>query len=299
MRRIQRFTPNQLDPRVWAEIEDLVRETVTATNPPTAQAATNLSTVVAQLAAWAYGVGLDVQPHVIFHPDTIDRWLAEGLAHKSSGTRTNYRTRVRKVGEAVLGRQLYPPTPLPVRTSDPATPYSGGELSEIGSAIRGLRTPHQRAGAFALLTLCAGAGLTAAEVNEVSTDDVDTAYGGLLIRVVGDRARCVPVWRHYETAVERLVRDAEGGRLFLPRQPTLGVRRISRFQENLPPMDAPKLSVQRLRVTWIVRHLGDGVPLNVLADAAGVTPEQLAKYSAHLRPVDANTACRFLQGTLE
>ena len=68
------------------------------------------------------------------------------------------------------------------------------------------------------------------------------------------------------------------------------------FLDRLPEGDAPKLSMQRLRVTWIVQLLDDRVPLNVIADAAGVQADVLGRYVPSMVPCATDEADAFLRG---
>ena len=85
---------------------------------------------------------------------------------------------------------------------------------------------------------------------------------------------------------------------FDPTAERSAVSHVSRFVERLPGGDAPKLSTQRLRATWVVRHLEAGVPINVLAAAAGVGAERLARYARSMRAVAAHEADRLLRGEI-
>ena len=40
-----------------------------------------------QPAVWVDTLGLPVEPEVVFHPDTVDRFATEGCAHLAPGTR--------------------------------------------------------------------------------------------------------------------------------------------------------------------------------------------------------------------
>jgi hypothetical protein len=64
-----------------------------------------------------------------------------------------------------------------------------------------------------------------------------------------------------------------------------------------PDKDA-MFSIQRLRVTWMVAHLTAGVPVGVLARAAGVGPGHLTKYLRFVPDVDEATTRRLLSGVL-
>ena len=63
---------------------------------------------VTQLAVWADTLGLPLEPETLFRPEVIDRFVKEGCAHLSAGSRTNYRTVLRAVGRKVLGPGLFP-----------------------------------------------------------------------------------------------------------------------------------------------------------------------------------------------
>lgn len=59
-------------------------------------------------------------------------------------------------------------------------------------------------------------------------------------------------------------------------------------------MDAPKISVKRLRVTWMVQLLDEAVPIHVIATAAGVEATHLARYADFLTQPDDATAVELL-----
>jgi hypothetical protein len=94
--------------------------------------------------------------------------------------------------------------------------------------------------------------------------------------------------------VDEALTKSGGGLLF--RSGRARRKRTSVFTENMPRGDAPKLSCQRLRATWIVRHLETRVPVNALAEAAGIGSEELFRYVAAMAGVPAHTAERFLRG---
>lgn len=83
----------------------------------------------------------------------------------------------------------------------------------------------------------------------------------------------------------------------MPRPPareTISRKDISRLIEDCPPADAPNLSPQRLRATWIVGHLKG--ELRALEVAAGASATQLAVYVRFIRPADAVVARELLRG---
>ena len=82
---IDRFSPKDVPPAIWNKIEPLVREAVAAASPRTVLRANDLLTVTAQLAVWADRVGQPLDPAVLFHPDTVDRFVTEGAPISAMG----------------------------------------------------------------------------------------------------------------------------------------------------------------------------------------------------------------------
>jgi len=289
---VARFNPNAIPPQVWAAVGPLVRDAVAKANPVDGRDATELMSRTAALLVWCHGQGLELRPEVMFHPDTLDRFIAAAYGHLASGTGTNYRRVLRRVGRAILGPPIYPPRPFSLPKSAPDQPYSRDDERALRGWVRGLSTPRLREGAIALLGLGLGAGLRSKEIDAAETACVEEDGSGLVVIVPGSPQRRVPVLARWKWALRHAIEHSQGGLLF---RPSPGRRkRVSVFTENLPRANDPKLSVQRLRVTWIVRHLDARVPLHVLAGAAGVTAEQLSLYAGCMADVPAAEADRLL-----
>jgi hypothetical protein len=291
---IARFDPRQLPPDVWVAVAPLAREAAAKAEPRNKREAVELMSQTAQLLAWCHGQGIELDPNVVFLPDTIDRYIARGCADKASGTQSNYRRILRRVAAAVLGPDVYPPRPMPFQQSGPLTPYSRDEEAALVGWSRGLPTERMRDGVVALLGLGLGTGLEARDIERARASWIEHSTHGLTVNVEGDRGRRVPVVRRWEWAVRDALATSNGGLLF--RAGRAKSKRVSVFTENLPRSDAPKLSSQRLRATWIVRHLEARVPVNVLAVAAGVNSEELFRYAPRMAPVRHDEAERLLRG---
>ena len=148
---IARFSPKDIPDEVWARIQPVVTAAVTGSTPATPGVARRHLTIATQLAVWADRIGVPLEHEVLFHPETIDRYIKEGCAHLSIGSRMNYRSQLWKFGEAVIGSEHFPPHPLPLRRSPTNTPYSTSEVTELVAWSRGLATAHMRRNAQALL----------------------------------------------------------------------------------------------------------------------------------------------------
>lgn len=292
---IKRFSPNQIPPGVWDAIGPTVRDVVSKSKPRGVDQARELLTRTAFLAYWCHQHAIEVRPEVMLAPNTIDRFVIEGLAHLTEGSRANYRSLLRQVGAAVLGPKVYPPQ-LHFGLAERPPPYPANDLTALVGWSRGLPTPRMRDGAQTLLGLGAGAGLTSVEVSAADAQWVESGEAGLDIVIPGERARRVPVLPDWEWAVRVAVERARGGLLFLPQRSQVLTKQVSQFVEGLPRHDAPKLSARRLRSTWIVRLLDAHVPLNAIVVASGVQAEHVASYARYMAPVTDDVALRMIRG---
>ncbi len=294
--RIARFSPKKIPPAVEAEIGGLRRQVVARARPATVRRAVLMSSSFTQLAWWAQRTGVPLVVDELLYPDTVDRFIVEGLAHLTKGSQATYRSQLRRLGEVVLGPPEYPGVATPMRGSDPTRPYSPDEMADLVGWARNLSTERQSAGVLALIALARGAGLKTSELNVVVAADVLRDADGLSVAVREKRPRSVPVQRQWEWAIERTLASAGDGLLFQAHRTKPTDKHVSRFVEHLPVCDdVPKLSTRRLRATWIVDQLDRCVPQNVLAEAAGVEALQIAKYTLHMRSVSWSETGRLLR----
>jgi len=231
-------------------------------------------------------------PAVVFRSDEIERFTLMGCRHLAGGTRATYRSALRSIGEHVVGFEVAcPDRAMPVAKPTPLAPYSEAEFASIIGAISGRRTPFQRNNAMALVVFGRGAGLGAGDIaGLVGTDCHRTADGTVIIGVPGARTREVPVLRRWEAEAHDIATAAGTGPVFNSTRAAITRNDIARFCERLSWRDAPGLSVSRLRITWIVEHLSAGTPVHVVAEAAGVTAPNLARYARFLDPVSPGRA---------
>jgi hypothetical protein len=291
---INRFSPRSLPPGQWARIEALVRESVRQASPVTAHTAEGLMTKITQLAAWVDTIGQPLEPEVVFHPDTIDRFVVDGCTHLAPGTRNNYRSDLRSVGEGILGPEVYPPAPLQLPKPDPLAPYSSREVAALYSWARGLPTARYRDNVGVILGLGLGAGLHSQEINRLVGTDIAVDRDGVLVQVIGERERSVPVLREFEAEVAALTRLGDAP-VFLPERTSIGLKQVPNFIARCPEGSVHRPNVNRLRNTWVVRHLSGGTHLSALAEAAGVRADQLVRYQKFATGPDPAAARRQLR----
>ena len=293
---IKQFSPLSVPGEVWRRIEDLVKSSVRQAEPTSVYSAKALMTVVTQLVIWIDSLGLPLEPEVVFHPDNIDRFASEGCARLKSGSQHNYRTQLRSVGAAVLGPELFPPPPLPLKRSAPLEPYSPADVVALRSWCRGLPTERYRHNVEVLLAFGLGAGLPSQEQLRLVGTDVSVDDEGVSVDVIGERAREVPVMSAWAGEVAGMAERAGRGPIFLPERSTISRRQIPNFIARCPKGDAAALNVNRLRNTWIVGHLSAGTHLLALAQAAGVDAPQVVKLARYATGPDAAAAWAMLRG---
>lgn len=274
---IRQFSPKDIPDESWSRIGDVVRRSVEMVTPPTAYRAGVYLNSVTQLAYWADTIGQSIEPDNLFHPETIERFITERISHLTPGTQTNYRSQLRAVGRAVIGATLYPPTGK-VSRPEQKPAYTPDEVNALVFWASSRATAHLRRNSLVLLALGLGVGLTSQEMSRLTGDDVFADDDGVIVRVIGAKAREVPVLRRWEDDLESFARESGRRPVLLPDRTRIVSHSISNFVDRCSRGGAPGLSVQRLRTTWIMRQMTSGTPLAALSTVAGVDATHLSRY---------------------
>jgi integrase len=296
---INRFSPQDVPEELWQRVAPVVRDAVTKAPLNDHSLANKRMTIVTQLALWADQIGHPVDATSLFNPEFIDRFIAEGCAHLSQGTRLNYRGQLWRIGGAVVGHDLFPLRSVPLRRSDLVAPYSSDEVTELVSWSGGLPTSSMRRNSRALIALGLGTGMRAEEVLRAVGTDVREEDGVILVDVLGKGGhvdRVVPVHRLWAKDVLEIATDSGVRPFFRPERTRILRRDIINFVGRCSGDGSAKFNVQQLRVTWIVSHLAAGTYLSALEQAAGVTAVQLVKYLVFVAPLEVARARRLLVG---
>jgi len=295
--RIEAFRPTDMPERIWLEIQPLTKDWVRKTGATEVDRAKRQLTAVAGLLRWAYEGGLDLRPDLVLHVDTIEQFIVQGRPDLTDGSRTTYRSELRAVGEKVLGPATCPTRQTLIGKSEPEAPYSDHEFSDLVAGVRGLTTPHRRDNGLVLVSLAAGAGMANTDVTGATGTDVERSDSGVAVNITwGPNPRRVVVTAEWEDEVwNRAVQVGEHP-MFHPGRTVVKKKDIPNFLDRLNFPTLPRLTTQRLRVTWIVRQLTAGVPVHVVAAAAGVGPAQIARYFRFMPDIDPAEADRLLRG---
>ena len=121
--------------------------------------------------------------------------------------------------------------------------------------------------------------------------DICEVEGLVLVDVVGDDVRTVPVHHEWADAVLAFARESGPRPYFRPERTRITRGDVLAFIDRCTDKDEDaKFTIRRLRVTWIVGHLAAGVPIGVLARAAGVGAGHITKYLRFV-PEPNETCC--------
>lgn len=264
---LELYRPLRVTPDAWVVVRPFVVESATGLGLAAGAGAMRVVRVLARLAAWAVGEGLVLDPEVVLDPDTVERFIAVGLADDPS--RATYRATLRRVGPLLTKKAPWEAKPAPVARGNVAPPYSDRELDRLRAAAIAQPTPGKVRGARAMLALGAGAGLDGRWVARVTADDVSERQGIVLVRVAEPAARIVPVLARWEHEVLALAATA-GGDFLVGGRSTARNRAGALAASLVVGNGNPHFSASRLRSTWLVTHLAMGTRLPELAQAAGL-----------------------------
>lgn len=294
------YTPRGAGPG-WERVADEVRRIVKAAAPATPYSATQLLSAAARLALFADGLGHRPQAEAWLAREMIEHFIASGCPNAAESTRGNYRSRLLRLREAVIGTELASGRPMPLSGSLASHPYARAEQSDLWSWAGGQPTSALRHGIKTLMACGFGCGLDSAEIADVRTHDVQRSGldGAVRVRVRGRRARQVVCRRAWEQVLlDAAAALGPGEYLFRPDAHTRGKNLVSNFLARTKSnATAPNLSMGRARATWIVELVDANVPLTVLVAAAGVDSlHAFSRLMPYFSTAAADAAAKALRG---
>lgn len=287
---IANYTPD-LPPQEWAVIADFVRAAVTDCDFQTAYTARTLMVASIRHVHWCvFAAGLPLDRAVVFHRDTIAEYIAYGCPQMSAGSAGNRRSQLLRMSELLLPPATRTSRLTAMPASPPTSPYSVREQVALRSWAAGQGSQYQVVSCHVLLALGFGAGLSAAEVGDVQAGHLHCDTDGVLVEVVGKRARMVPVLAEWEPVLVDVADAAMRPDLYVfrPRRDKAHRNLVGNFiyKTNVGRV---RPNLQRMRTTWIVTHLSAGSPIKALVEAAGVDSlEALTRYLRYVPDADIN-----------
>lgn len=279
-------------PRVNASQWDAVREFTLATavtlNPTTHDTTRRLMSMSARFHAWLWArTGLELTVDRVYTQNHIDLYLQNQLGRRSDLHRWGVARQLVANGKALTTAEL---RGLPAPDMALRAPFTPQQIASMNSWANQLTTLKKRQNAWGLLGLCLGAGLRAEEVVHVTIGDIDVDDDVLFVNVSGTRARRVPVRATWVSALRRSIENRPAtDNVF--RGPYIQEYRPRIIQTFLTDHPAPvRPTPCRLRASWLVRHIENGVPVQILKEMGGFRSfDTLNRYFALARPLDASS----------
>ncbi len=285
---IATYTPD-LPSTDWAVIGEFVRDAVAACDCLTPYSARELLIALARHVHWCvFTAGLPLDRAVVFHRDTIAEYIAYGCPQMSAGSAGNRRSQLLRMSELLLPPATRTSRLAALPASPPTQPYSIPEQVALRSWAAGQVTQYQVVNCHVLLALGLGAGLSAAEVGDVQAGHLHCDADGVLVDVVGKRARVVPVLAEWESVLVDVADAAMRPDLYVfrPRRDKAHRNLVGNFVDKTNIVRV-RPNLQRMRATWIVTHLTAGSPVKALVQAAGVDSlEALTRYLGYVPDAD-------------
>lgn len=268
---VERFLPENEEARTaWAGSLGAEIGHRVAVLTDDAERAQDLLAAASVLASWATTIiGLPLTTSALLRETTIERWAAAMRDQISDASIASLRSRLR-----ALARNRTPGGRARGRAV--ALGYSDEDLARLISARHALTKSDQRI--FDVhWCLGLGAGASGSEALSAAPSQVICAGEVVALRL---GARVVPVDHRCLDRLEAL-RAAHADEATLS-----GLRRARSEDPRQRISDACGVSLDpaRLRATWLMRRLTDGVPLDVLTTAAGASIAKLNELCAALPP---------------
>ena len=250
--------------------------------------------ILARLTRWAVAEGLGLDRETILDPAVVERFCAIELAGSTS--QATYRADLRWAGPRLTVIAPWQPRPVTMAVRKVATPYTQAELEFLRADAVQQPSAVRRRGARALLALGLGAGLDGRWTARIGPDAVRRGEGFVAISVPAPAARLVVVRSCWEDEILDLAATAGSGVLLGRRSESRN--RVGDIAKRLRcPLGHPRISSARLRSTWLVDLLADGVPLPVICAAAGLSGiTTLSDLLPHVPGVDVDQEIQMLRG---
>jgi hypothetical protein len=223
---------------------------------------------------------LALADNAVFAAPTIEKYIAM-LTDMTPASRGNIRSMLYRMSEVLLGTTGKGDMSYALSASSQSEPYSEVEIAELNVWFSG--QGDRRVDAAALLGLGFGAGLSSAEIVAVRPSDIEVEPAGeaacVAVNVRGERSSRVVIDDAYAKFVLAAWEPRQKAKwLFAPAREAAGKNLISNFvarggSAGLRP------NTQRMRATYLVRHIAAGDSVVELMEIAGVKSlDALAPY---------------------
>lgn len=256
---------------------DAVRDAVRRADPSDVRQAALLLHAAARHVHWATVNGYDGSLRKLFAPACVAASVAAAEAASASSV-SPYRSRLNQLSAAVLGGGRSTTRKASTQRSSLTPPHTADELAALRVAGRGMNLEEHR-DLEAALALGLGAGLIGPLASNVEAEHVTTVSGHTV--VCGPGFGPVAVREPWGETIREMAELRAVGPL-TSYYTIAGRQRVRRGLGRSPHV--PDFQAHRLRTGWVTELLSAGVPLDVVAELAGISLGALHPYVALSSP---------------
>jgi integrase len=277
--------PEFIKVEVWPAIRPLTVSACESARFTSVDAALGGVRATAQFLAWCVEESIRIELEIAFHPDHVERFLAARTGHLTDASRATRASAIRRVARTATKRAPWvaPPTPY-ARPNAISAPYTDDDQRALLAAVGAQRDELWERRLKAVLVLGLGAGLRPAEMLTVTpAEHVRRNVNDPRLWAITLSDRIVPIRRDYVPALRELM-DAH------PDEPIVGPNRTDVKNPTgiltagvVLPGTAPRLQLSRLRITWMVWLLSNGIRVREFQALAGtVSAKTLETIAPHV-----------------
>lgn len=279
----------------WDAVRDFTLASAVALRPTTFDTTRRLMSMSARFHAWLWTTsGIELSVERVYTQNNIDLYMQNQLGRRSKEHKWGVARQLVANGRALTDAEL---KGLPAPDMKLRAPFAVAQIATMHSWANSLTTLTKRQNAWGLLGLAGGAGLRAEEIVDITVGDIDVTNGRVFVNVPGPNARRVPVRHAWARVLLRSVetRAAADSVFRGPHIEEYRPRIIQTFLTDHPARVRPTPS--RLRAGWLVHHIEQGVPIQVLKELGGFrTYDTLTRYLELARPLDLSDFTGLLIG---
>ena len=261
-----------VDAQEWAQIGALVREICSPFERLKGEQIRPYLRAGTKITAFVLRQGGELTIETVLAPRTIEGFLRQQPVRAQD--EEPYLWRLARA-HLTVGAQA--PVNHQIGRREPKAPYNLEEIEALLSAARAQSTELRRLNVLAIVVLGAGAGLVRASVRDVCASDVHRHEDGVFVMTLGRCARVLPEFRD---DLEELVAARPKGRLLGTAQPKFSTVKAHQWLDGRRGI--PRLSVDRLRATYIVTMLNSAVSIHEVMSSTGLHSwNALARYATY------------------
>ena len=267
------YVPYAVPKDEWAPVADFTRESVLMVHPRSERHAIEAMRTISQFVVWAHREGYPLDRDRMFVPDAVERYISVAATHLAVSSRATRRSDLRRFSRQITTKAPWAPKPQGLRKRRTLEPFTAEEIARLWEIAANQSTAIRRRRFTGYLALGLGAGLHPHELWKANVGDLITVHGFLCVQVPeGPHPRTVPVTAPNDSILAGfLAEPAEAPILaYRPRKWDRSPFHEMLRKADVPP-GCPTLTPARLRATWMVAHLSEGLSMGGLMKIAGFT----------------------------